>query len=198
MLTKLNFIFDRVAVINLDRRPDRMREFDRQARENQIFYKRYSAVDAVVEKIHPDLACVRSHRKVLEDAIADGVGNLFIFEDDAQFVPDFNKAFDEFYHKIPEDQWDMLYLGAWIHASSNFTDGVVKLLDSFSAHAYGIHNQMMEKCLKASWGNDAIDISYSNLHPHHRVYCAKPALVGQAPGFSDLTREYRDVTDKYL
>lgn len=198
MRTKLNFIFDRVVVINLDRRPDRMREFDKQAKDNQIFYQRFNAIDAVVEKIRPDDACILSHRTVLEEAMKDGVGNLFVFEDDAQFVPDFNTKFDEFYKKIPDNQWDMLYLGAWIHKSEPFTDGVVKLQKSYSAHAYGIQYKMMEKCLKATYQKWPIDISYSNLHSSHNVYCAKPALVGQTPGFSDLTREYRDVTDKYL
>ena len=197
MLDKLNFIFDRVVVINLERRPDRLREFEKQAKANQIFYQRFDAIDAVKEGISPDEACLRSHRKVLEDAMNDGVQRLFVFEDDALLVDDFNTKFSEFYNKI-KDPWDMLYLGAWIHNSKPYTDGVVKLHKSYSAHAYGINNHMMEKCLKATWQKWPIDISYSNLHSTHNVYCAKPALVGQTPGFSDLDREYRDVRDKYL
>ena len=197
MLNTLNFIFDRVVVINLDRRPDRLREFDKQAKANRIFYERFSAVDAVVEKIPPDQACILSHRKVLEKAIEDGVQRLFVFEDDAEFTEEFTTKFAEFYNKIKDD-WDMLYLGAWIHNSKPYTDGVVKLKKSYSAHAYGINTHMMHKCLDATYNSWPIDISYSNLHKDINAYCAKPALVGQTPGFSDLLREYRDVRDKYL
>ena len=82
---KLNEIFDRVAVINLDKRTDRMEEFDRQAKEIGLEYIRYSAVEAIPKELRPTDACRLSHLQVLQDAVNDGVQRLFVFEDDAQF-----------------------------------------------------------------------------------------------------------------
>lgn len=195
---KLNDIFDRVAVINLDKRTDRMEEFDRQAKEIGLEYVRYSATESIPLKLHPTEACRISHLNVIHDAVQDGVNRLFVFEDDAQFVPDFNKKFYEFFAKL-HPKWDMMYLGAWIHESEPVTDGVVRLLDSYSAHAYGINTEFLElalACVKQK--NKPVDIALSMLHPRINAYCAKPALVGQAPGYSDIEKEYRDVTDKYL
>lgn len=195
---KLNEIFDRVAVINLDKRTDRMEEFDRQAKEIGLEYIRYSAIEAIPKVLHPNDACKQSHVNVIQQAVDDGVSRLFVFEDDADFVPDFERKLNEFLSKVPQ-QWDMLYLGAWIHQSEPVVDGVVRLLDSYSAHAYGINTAFMELALaSAKHRNTPIDIALSITHPRINAYCAKPALVRQRPGYSDIEKEYRDVTDKYL
>ena len=195
---KLNEIFDRVVVINLDKRTDRMEEFDRQAKEIGLEYIRYSAVEAIPQELRPTDACRLSHLQVLQDAVNDGVQRLFVFEDDAQFVPDFDRQLNLFLSKI-HPKWDMLYLGAWIHKSEPVADGVVRLLDSYSAHAYGINTEFMELALSCvKHRNQPVDIALSMLHPRINAYCAKPALVGQSPGYSDIEKEYRDVTDKYL
>lgn len=195
---KLNEIFDRVVVINLDKRTDRMEEFDRQAKKIGLEYVRYSAVEAIPGKLHPTHACKQSHVNVIQQAVDDRVQRLFVFEDDAQFVPDFERELNGFLSKI-HPQWDMLYLGAWIHKCEPVAKGVVRLLDSYSAHAYGINTEFMELALaSAKHRNTPIDIALSMTHPRINAYCAKPALVGQAPGYSDIEKEYRDVTEKYL
>jgi GR25 family glycosyltransferase involved in LPS biosynthesis len=47
---KVNEFFDKVVVINLDRRTDRMEILDAQLKELGIEYERFSAIDAVEEK----------------------------------------------------------------------------------------------------------------------------------------------------
>ena len=195
---KLNEIFDRVVVINLDERTDRMEEFDRQAKEIGLEYIRYSAVKANPPQLRPTDACKQSHVNVIQQAVDDGVQRLFVFEDDAQFVLDFERKLNGFLSKL-HPKWDMMYLGAWIHQSEPVAEGVVRLLDSYSAHAYGINTEFMELALaSAKHRNTPIDIALSMTHPRINAYCAKPALVRQAPGYSDIEKEYRDVTDKYL
>jgi len=44
---KVNEFFDKVVVINLDRRTDRMETLDAQLKELGIEYERFSAIDAV-------------------------------------------------------------------------------------------------------------------------------------------------------
>lgn len=192
----LNDIFDRIVVINLDSRPDRLEVFNTQAKKWGIKYERFSAVVANPPSLAPTWACKESHKAVIKSAIEDKVKRLFIFEDDALFVDDFNNKFDSFYLELPED-WDMLYLGAWHLVSQPYKEGIVKMVKSYSAHAYGINEHYMQKAFSQVYKPKPIDIALSMNHPHSKAYCAKPALVGQIPGYSDIEKEYRDVTEHY-
>jgi GR25 family glycosyltransferase involved in LPS biosynthesis len=192
----LNDIFDRVVVINLDSRPDRLEQFDAQAKKFGIKYDRISAVPADPPKLPATWACKESHLSVMKQAIKDGVKRLFVFEDDALFDTEFDTKFPLFYKELPED-WDMLYLGAWHIVNEPYKEGIVKMIESYSAHAYGINEHYMQEALSAAYKPNPIDIALAKKHPHIKAYCAKPALVGQTPGYSDIEREYRDVTEHY-
>jgi len=82
---RVNEFFDKVVVINLDRRTDRMETLDAQLKELGIEYERFSAVDAVAEGIDPIQACRQSHIQVLEQS----EGLTLILEDDALFMENF-------------------------------------------------------------------------------------------------------------
>ena len=107
---RLNDYFDRVVVINLDRRNDRLKAFESQTKDLGIDFVRYSAVDAQAFGISRATACSRSHHKVLTDAAADGVQRLLVLEDDADFKHNFNQAFERIVQVLPDD-WQMFYLG---------------------------------------------------------------------------------------
>lgn len=194
---KINDVFDRIVVINLDSRTDRMETFDEQAKKYGIKYERFSAVVANPPKLPPTWACKESHIQVIKQAVKDKVKRLFVFEDDALFVKDFNTKFSELYQELPE-KWDMFYLGAWHLQYEKYKEGLVKMIDSYSAHAYGINEHYMQDAFSAAYKPNPIDIALAKKHPHIKAYCAKPALVSQTPGFSDIEKEYRDVTEYYL
>lgn len=192
----LNEIFDRIVVINLDSRPDRLEAFDEQAKKFGIKYERFPAVIANPPSLPPTWACKESHKRVIKKALQDKVKRLFVFEDDALFDAKFDTKFVQFYKELPED-WDMLYLGAWHLSSKPYKKGIVQMVKSYSAHAYGINEHYLQEAFLQVYVPKPIDIALSLKHPNIKAYCAKPALVGQTPGYSDIEKEYRDVTEHY-
>jgi GR25 family glycosyltransferase involved in LPS biosynthesis len=193
----LNEVFDRIVLINLDHRTDRLEAFDKQAKALGIEYIRFPAITPDMLNSNPTDACKQSHISVLHNAVKDGVGNLLVFEDDATFVDNFLEEFNQVYSQLPED-WDMFYLGAWHLRFEEYNQKLVKMVKSYSAHAYGIRAKYLQQALSEALGPYPLDMALAQRHQFIQAYCAKPALVFQSPGYSDIIKEYRDVTDKYL
>lgn len=192
-MTRLNDYFDRVAVINLDRRTDRMAQFESQTKDLGIDFVRYSAVDAQAFGISPMNACRQSHHKVLTDAAADGVKRLLILEDDVEFKSKFNESFADVVATLPND-WQMLYLGS--NSLSPVDIGIKGLWKSNAAlttHAYGVKAELFDTLIQVSSDERyPIDLAYSDLHPKLQVYACRPSLVGQMASFSDIENQFVD------
>ena len=104
---RVNEYFDKVVVINLDRRQDRMERLGPQLEELGIKYERHSAVDGKAIGISPMIAGTMSHVEVLKKYRDQ---KILILEDDAYFVKDFNEKFEIVMQTLPDD-WDIFYLG---------------------------------------------------------------------------------------
>jgi GR25 family glycosyltransferase involved in LPS biosynthesis len=179
---KVNEYFDKVVVINLDRRTDRMEQVDAQLKELGIEYERFSAVDAVAEGIDPIQACRQSHIQVLEQS----EGLTLILEDDALFMENFQERFDNFIELLPQD-WDIFYLGAVLLNSQHCNQMMVRAMDTSSLHAYCINPKFKDKALaQARTYPEHIDVAYRLIHRQCKAYAAKHALVKQYPSYSDL------------
>jgi GR25 family glycosyltransferase involved in LPS biosynthesis len=186
---KLNDYFDRIVVINLDRRVDRLTQFDSQAQDLGIEYLRYSAVDAQAFGIDAVAACRQSHHSVLVNALADGVERLFVFEDDAEFLAGFNQSFAAVAANLPDD-WQMLYLGSWPYSIIDVGIENLRLTHgNITTHAYGAKREIFPELIEAAENyQDPIDVSYGLLHPTIKTYMAHPSIVTQAIGISDIRK----------
>ena len=190
---KLNEFFDRVALINLDRRTDRLSRFLSQAISLGIEFVRYSAIDAEACGITGQRACAASHRQVIADALADGVERLFIFEDDAGFDAQFNAKFDHISKVVPDD-WQMLYLGSWPYSIIDVgIKGLKKTQGNITTHAYGAKNEIFDRLIEGSLKSQhPIDVAYGLLHREIVTYMASPSIVTQLPDFSDIRKRNVD------
>lgn len=190
---RVNEYFDKVVVINLDRRKDRLEKVNAQLEELGIQYERFSAVDAKASDIDPIQACRQSHIQVLEES----VGKTLILEDDAYFMEDFNERFAEFISVLPE-KWHIFYLGAVLLNSKDCNHMMVRAMDTSSLHAYCVNPEFKEIALEQGRTYpEHIDVAYRLLHPQYESYAAKPPLVKQYPSYSDIMEKDVDYVSWY-
>jgi hypothetical protein len=115
-------MFDRVVIINLDRRPDRWLRIGANLAQIDWPFAEPVRVAAHDGRQDPPPACfahtpgawgcLMSHLKVCNQAIRDGIESLLIFEDDGFFPLDFELRARRFLDAVPDD-WESLYLGGY-------------------------------------------------------------------------------------
>jgi GR25 family glycosyltransferase involved in LPS biosynthesis len=187
---KVNEFFDKVVVINLDRRTDRMEILDAQLNKLGIDYEVHSAVDGKQLDISPIIAGTMSHVQVLKKYQDQ---KILVLEDDALFVDDFNEKFEEVMQTIPAD-WDIFYLGALLPKNTGKVTPVnehwTRQVFTTGSQAYCINparvNYFIENLDGYEW---YIDIGLRVFAEKYNAYITQPNLVTQFSSYSDLRLE---------
>ncbi len=187
---KINEFFDKVVVINLDRRTDRMEKLVPQLKELGIKYERFSAVDAKQLNIDPIVAGLKSHLQVIKN---NSGKKVLVLEDDAYFVEGFNEKFDKVMQTLPED-WDIFYLGALVPKDV----GKINMINrhwglqvlTTGAQSYCIKPEMQYYFIsRLEDYNSYIDIGLRDFAKGYKPYITQPNLVTQFPSYSDLRQK---------
>lgn len=146
--------------------------------------------------------CYQSHLRILERAIEEDLPNYWVLEDDAIFVPDFNKRLEPVLAELPDD-WHQLYLGGQHIEQAKakpFMVGehIVRCFNINRTHSFMIHKRFYADLYTHLW--DAIGWSKNKrwhvdhwlgqLHQRetHNVYGVHPWMVGQGEGKSDICK----------
>lgn len=213
-------MFDRVVCINLDRRMDRWESFREGFPSDWPFVgvDRVRAIDGdlagpppwFTTKVKPRVernrhrggwGCCRSHARIMEDALCDGVESILVLEDDAVFVDDFSDRAKRFVAEVPDD-WDQVYfggqhLGVDDLAPVQISQNVLRCRQVNRTHAYAIRGAMISSVYRMAMTPP--DAEYEQaLHIDHRlghmhatggwnVYAPAQWLVGQRSGISDVS-----------
>jgi GR25 family glycosyltransferase involved in LPS biosynthesis len=185
--------FDRIVVINLERRTDRLEQFDAEAKRLGFEYEVHKAIDGQAEGIDPIVAGRLSHIQVLE-TIKPGE-MVLICEDDAVFHDDFTEKLDAHMAKLPQD-WDIFYLGAVKNRTEPVNDYWVRQLETTGTHAYCIRPEKVDYFIQVAKDFDLwIDVAYRLVSDKTNAYVCHPNIVIQSDGFSDLrghaTRDFK-------
>ncbi|WP_246112374.1 glycosyltransferase family 25 protein [Allorhodopirellula solitaria] len=112
-------IVQRCFLMNLDQRPDRLREWMEQLPQPWPLPEpeRFAAIDG--RRVPPPAhwragngawGCYRSHFLILEKCLSEGIDSYVVFEDDAGFGDQFGNRLHQFVEELPDD-WGMAYLG---------------------------------------------------------------------------------------
>ena len=193
------FEFDRIVLINLDKRKDRLGAFKAKIEEIPTLqnYVRCRAVhgDTVTVPLvfisgGGAWGCRQSHLRVLEDAMMDGIDKLLVLEDDVRFVPNFLEKSIEFMKKVPDD-WDLLMLGGQDMGAPAVTgiDGVARSLNTQRTHAYAIRGLKAMQDLYRLWARSDrhIDHLFGEFQRTCNAYQPVPFLCGQDQTASDIS-----------
>ena len=128
----INDLYDRIVLINLVERPDKLEHAKKQLEfANITNYDIYSAVkfdwSGAISMLmtlnkcgqfnyntNPnEFSCALSHYNVIKKAYLEGVEKLFIFEDDICFHNDYNKYISSYLNNLPSDT-NLLMLSGFI------------------------------------------------------------------------------------
>lgn len=122
----INNYFDKIIVVNLDRRKDRWNKIEKQFKELNITnYLRVSAIDPTQSENNIKIpsnfydtpgayGMLCSARKVLLIAKRNNYKRILLLEDDIIFHNKFNKLFEQKTKNIPNN-WLLYYLGTSLH-----------------------------------------------------------------------------------
>lgn len=192
MNTPLETFFDRIFVVNLKRRPDRLANF---AREMELIgitnYERFEAIDT-----GPGLGnhgCTASHRAVMDLIVQRGYRNSFIFEDDSVVRHRFR---DSFSHEIVAplaelpDDWEMFYAGAgygtmprgWF-SKHLILAGQLKTTSSYAVTAKTA--EFLRELIPVGTAN-SIDNIYAGFNETARCFVSEPRFFFQYDNYSNL------------
>jgi hypothetical protein len=141
-------LFDKVLLINLDKRPDRLKHaYD--------MYVKHEVVDLIERfpAIRPDngdgrLGCILSHLEIIKKAKANGWKSILVLEDDALFMN--TSTIDASINQLMKNNWQVYYLGYNSHEPLNLVDtNLLKIVNCFSTHAIAYHESFYDTFINA-------------------------------------------------
>ena len=171
--------FDAIYCINLDSRPDRWSEAQRELAAVGIADR----VERVAAIVHADReeSCRLSHLECIRRGASVGADTVLIFEDDVTFPRFSPRALAASLGRLRTVQdWDLFYLGGVILDTPTHVRPELFRAPVAQTHAYAVHRRAFAK-LQAS--TVPYDIWCAN---HVTSYCAEPLLAWQRDGFSDI------------
>jgi hypothetical protein len=149
--------FDKGFYINLDRRLDRKKLFEKEMKLYglQNFFERVSADDSINETdcMRKHFYCASTYYKLFERVYSEGYEKVLIFEDDAYFHNEKGKKGIDFVHKSLEEltmfpTWEMIYFGGHpIEEVDIVSDTLMKSPNVLTLHAVGYKRSAIKKIL---------------------------------------------------
>jgi GR25 family glycosyltransferase involved in LPS biosynthesis len=183
-------------LINLDRRPDRLKEATEQLTRAGIEFERFAAIDGHALPLPKNetkgagaFGCRLSHVRVLEQAISRGLKCVGVFEDDAVLADDFQLRLNAALERVPED-WELLYLGTQHRQTPTpVNDSIVRCTDCHRTHSYIVRGECIGK-LYQIWSSNTghVDHILNNTGAFRelKAYAIDPPITGQGNSKSDI------------
>jgi GR25 family glycosyltransferase involved in LPS biosynthesis len=213
---------EKVFVINLPHRTDRLKSFEDEVEKLHFEYTVFESLDGkkylnsdftyngvkIGTPYHNEnyfkgqVGCLLSHLALIKHCKQNNYSKVAILEDDVRFVDDFNSKIDTLFSKINND-WQMLYLsGSSPEFIENF-DGYSSISKILTTHSYIIKSDIYDILIDnfhEKLFTHEVDVCYSHIHQKIKTYVSIPFLTYQGAGYSDISQSFNDYTSikKYL
>ena len=199
--------FDKVFLINLDKRTDRLE------RCNDIFEKN-NVLDLVerfpgivpdpssdipytkdTEKIKvPLYGCLLSHINIIKKAKDEGLKSILVLEDDVEFIN--IDAIDKSVDQLKSRDWSLFYLGSNTHVPLQKEDeNLLVLKKGYATHAVAYHESFYDYFIDSFEKRkiDIIDVWLSDYgQENFKSYCTYPITAVQVSNHSDIHGAFAD------
>ena len=204
-------IVDKVFILNLDRRVDRMEEMKALMKEMGIWnWERFSAIRPKYKSINPEsysgynrimrlnkkyvkgsIGCKLSHIEILKLAKKNNYRNILILEDDVEFNGSLNKI-DIGKRELGNNvRWDIIYLGMNKCKYKELERCVFinKVESGLCTHAYIVNYRSYAKIIKIlEKSTKQIDLEYQDRIKTGELQCyIIPNQFNQNSSYSDIT-----------
>lgn len=135
-----------------------------------------------------ELACLRSHRSLLEHADREGIEHLLLLEDDVTFAEDFDYKLSDALRELP-DYWEALYLGGnEVRPSSGFSRNLKRVRMMTGGFGIIFRNTIFERLIEKMKSETMIaDHYYMKEQDTNRIFRTKEDLIVHIKGgFSEI------------
>jgi Flp pilus assembly protein TadD/GR25 family glycosyltransferase involved in LPS biosynthesis len=184
--------FSAVFVLNLDAERDRLARVTTRLEPLGISFERVSAsaprgdepYDANKPNLRPErVAAARSHRAVLEKALAAGHERVLVLEDDVVFRDDVSERLAHLLPQLQSHPWDVFYFSLQlVEDGGPLTEDLGKVNLGFQTHAYAVTRRaipvvlgLIDQAIADGFDFDGFE------HPDLGKVYAKPILAIQEP-----------------
>lgn len=188
----LNTYFDRIVLINMERRSDR-----RQQCEAQFHHFGCAQVTLFTAHDMPgneNSGCTASHRGVLELICHHRWQHTLILEDDFEILHgDFNQRLEAMMPEVPGG-YDMLYLGGGYgeNPKRRVSPHLIEINHMKTTSSYAVSYDFARRVAPWIFGVGPIDELYLKWHLEGNCYIFDPRLMIQREGFSDIQQGVRN------
>jgi GR25 family glycosyltransferase involved in LPS biosynthesis len=217
-------LFDKIYCINLDSRPEKWENTQKELAKVGMQAERVSGVVPTEDQLKvpgqrvSQLGCSLSHIKVIKDAIENNYDTIMVFEDDVEFMTTDLDIIQSVMKDMETLDWGMYYWGCnfdkWIKPSNrveNIGNNSIEIFGNgvHTTHAYSINKSIYNTILEYILEYTVVDLFYEQglLSKGHRILHSKPMLCKQREGYSDIigdvtnydfmVKHYNEVLEAY-
>jgi GR25 family glycosyltransferase involved in LPS biosynthesis len=214
----LNYFFDKIYCINLDKRIDRWQDITKQFEFNWINeYTRIPGIEGNIYNLKSDKyphpmrgfngvsGGTMAHLNVYLQAYGDKCKCFLVIEDDCVFHNNLQNLWTKCMEQLPVD-WDLLYLGGMFEPSKGslhqVTTDLLKGSGIMSTHCYAVRDTILLRLISTflkdyPYLTDSADGFLCQIQKECNTYAFYPPLAWQKAGFSDIQNEYRDYEERF-